>query len=253
MPSSTHAKGVVDAQARSWLLKNPDYTFTRFSTDGAEIFIQQHYPQEPTYLETFRALPNPALKSDFLRYLVLQAEGGIYTDLDTSALQPVGAWIPEEYRGRAKVLAGIEWDQRDEKDLRGMFAYPIQFQQWTLAAAPHHPIFHDLLQHVLDSFQNLTTFYNTTLGNLSLKDQEILMVTGPGAWTGAVWRYIEKHGVTSLSQLSYLKEPTLVEDVLIYPVNAFASGQDHSGAARWFTPKEALMKHQFKGSWRVHS
>ncbi|KAK8080316.1 Initiation-specific alpha-1-6-mannosyltransferase [Apiospora hydei] len=252
MPGNVHAKGLADAQARSWLLLNPDHTFSRFSTDGAEDFLRQHYPQTPFYLDTFRSLPNPALQSDFLRYLVLQAEGGVYTDLDTSTIQPISSWIPEEYRSRAKVLVGIEWDQRDEKDLRGIFAYPVQFQQWTLAATPHHPILEDLVHHVVDSFQNLTKTYNVTLDRLSLSDQEILMATGPGAWTGAVWRYIERHGVTSLRHLSYLQRPTLVEDVLIYPVNAFASGQDHSGAARWFTPKEALMKHHFKGSWRVH-
>ncbi|KAK8109505.1 Initiation-specific alpha-1-6-mannosyltransferase [Apiospora kogelbergensis] len=210
---------------------------TRFGTDGAEDFLRRHYSDEPSYLEVFRGLTNPALKSDFVRYLVLQAEGGVYTDLDITALQPV--------------LVGIEWDQRDEKDLRGIFAYPIQFQQWTLATTPHHPIFEDIIGHVLGSLRNFTKTYNTTLDGLALSDQEILMATGPGAWMGAVWRYIKRHGMAELRHLSYQVKPILVEDVLIYHVNAFASGQDHSAAARWFAAEDALMKHHFKGSWRV--
>lgn len=136
MPSNIDADGISDARVGSWMAMNPDYTYTRLGLDGATEFIRRKYPSRQRYLETFQALQNPALKSDFLRYLVLLAEGGVYTDLDTTALQPVHSWVPEQYRTQARVLVGIEWDQRDGTDLLGTFRYPVQFQQWTLAAAP---------------------------------------------------------------------------------------------------------------------
>ncbi|KAH6646118.1 nucleotide-diphospho-sugar transferase [Truncatella angustata] len=239
MPNTIHAKGISNAQTRSWLLMNPDYTYTRFGSDGAVEFLAKHYSGTP-YLKTFNKLQNPALKSDFLRYLLLFAEGGVYSDLDTTIIHPVDDWIPEQYRTRAKVLAGIEWDQRDEKDLRDEYAYPVQFQQWTLATVPGHPIFEDITEHIMASLQNYTMAYDTTLSELKLSDREILRATGPGAWTGAVWRYIQVCGVTDLRDLSYMTEPTLFGDLLVFPVNGFGSGQDHSGSARWFTPKDAL-------------
>lgn len=105
MPSNVAAKGVADTQARSWLLINPDHTMTRFGTDGAEDFLRRHYSDEPSYLEVFRGLTNPALKSDFVRYLVQQAEGGVYTDLDTTALQPAGGWIPKSAKTAPRSLS----------------------------------------------------------------------------------------------------------------------------------------------------
>ncbi|KAJ9156913.1 hypothetical protein NKR19_g4034 [Coniochaeta hoffmannii] len=42
---------------------------------------------------TFRALINPALKSDLLRYLLLSARGGTYSDVDTKPLVPLDLWL----------------------------------------------------------------------------------------------------------------------------------------------------------------
>lgn len=256
MPSNIDADGISDTRVGSWMLLNPDYTYTRLGLDGATEFIRRQYPDRLQYLETFQALQNPALKSDFLRYLVLLTEGGVYTDLDTTALQPVHRWVPERYRTQARVLAGIEWDQRDETDLSGVmttFRYPVQFQQWTLAAAPGHPILADMVEHILLSLDGLTAQHDTELAQLQLQDQEILEATGPVAWTAAVWKYIRQldPSLTTLRNLSNMQQPTLYGDVLVFPVNSFASGQEHSGSARWRTPPDSLVKHHFAASWRV--
>ncbi|KAK8073202.1 alpha-mannosyltransferase och1 [Apiospora phragmitis] len=252
MPESIPASGIRrEAHTLSWLRQNPHYTYTRLGTDDAREFIQTHYADRPEYLETYEALQNPALKSDLLRYLLLAAVGGVYSDLDTKALKPIDDWVPEPYKPHARLLVGFEWDQRDEKAPK-WFTYPIQFQQWTIAAAPGHPLLHGMLDYVFVQLQNLTSVHNTTLDSLQFTDEEIWTATGPRAWTETIWRYLRDHeGLGNLTDLSRLQEPRLLGDVLVYPINAFGSGQIHSGSYRWLTPKDGLVKHYFDGSWRV--
>lgn len=59
------------------------------SSDGANAFAQKHYADRPEILEAFLSLKVPVLKSDLLRYMVLESEGGVYSDLDTVAIKPV--------------------------------------------------------------------------------------------------------------------------------------------------------------------
>ncbi|KAK8086707.1 hypothetical protein PG994_001681 [Apiospora phragmitis] len=254
MPDSVHATGIWEAHDHSWLHMNPDYTYTRIGTEGALAFIDEHFPGRSDILETFRDMQNPGMKSDFLRYLVLLADGGIYTDTDTTAVKPINKWVPQQYRDRAKILIGMEWDIRDEEDQK-WFVYPIQFAQWTIAATPRHPIMEDLVNSVLRSIQLLTAKYNTTIDKLDLSNQELVDTTGPTAWTSAVWRHmqVQEPGLTDMRNLSFLQVPKLYGDVLLFPINSFGSGQAHSGSSTsWWLPKGALVKHHWQGSWRTH-
>lgn len=53
--------------------------------------------------------------------------------------------------------------------------------------------------------------------------------------------------------ISDLDEPKLLGDVLILPISAFASGQDHSGSKPWGND-EQLMSHHFLGfqGWKAN-
>ena len=52
-----------------------------------------------------------------------------------------------------------------------------------------------------------------------------------------------------MGNLTGLKSPRLFGDVLVLPIDAFASGVPHSGASP-FGSGEAFVTHQFQGSWR---
>ncbi|KAK8094225.1 Initiation-specific alpha-1-6-mannosyltransferase 2 [Apiospora hydei] len=254
VPDSVHAKGIWEAHDHSWLHMNPDYTYTRISTEGALAFIDEHFPGRSDILETFRDIQNPGMKSDLLRYLVLLADGGIYTDMDTTAVRPINEWVPKQYRDSARILVGIERDIRDEEDQK-WFVYPIQFAQWTIGATPHHPIMEDLVDSVLRSIQLDTEKYKTTVDKLDLSNQELVDTTGPTVWTSAVWRHMQEQepGLTDMRNLSFLQEPTLYGDVLLFPINSFGSGQAHSGSlTSWQPTEDVLVKYHRHGSWRTH-
>jgi len=238
--------------APSWLALNPDYAFTLVDEPGGDHFVRTHFAHDPRILAAFERMPNVGMKSDLLRYLLLAAEGGVYTDTDTVALKPIDAWIPAEFRDKAKVVVGIEFDRRDG----GAWAdinHWVQFCQWTIAAAPGHPMFMKMVERVIESLGDLSREHNTQVDRLKPSSFEVMNSTGPAAWTDVVFDQLKEFepGLSDTKDLSGMTGPRLFGDVLVLAVNGFGMGQEHSGSVNdGSTPEEALVKHLFRGSWR---
>ncbi|KAH6645613.1 hypothetical protein BKA67DRAFT_595865 [Truncatella angustata] len=199
--SPLDAKNLVDTP--SWL--------------EADDFVNAHFSGDAKVLEAWRALKDPAVKSDLLRYLMLFIEGGISTDVNTEALKPIDVWVPETYRDRARVVIGIEWDQLDGG---------------TLAAKRM-----------------------TTLNSLDLSSVEVMMSSGPASWTDVVLEQLKEMdlNVTGVADFSGMKPtgPRLYGDILILTIDGFGMWQLHSNSTHDGTiPEAALLKHKFRGSWR---
>ena len=98
------------------------------------------------------------------------------------------------------------------------------------------------------------------LGAYTVKD--ILEVTGPGMWTDAVMDAMDaninarasgdaKGGEgPSWRVFTGLKSPEVVGNILVLPVNYFASGQRHSGAGLFDVP-EACVNHLARRTWKM--
>ena len=236
----------------TWLANNPDYAYTLIGPKGADRFVDTHFASYPRIVESFHMLKNPGLKSDLLRYLVLHVHGGVYTDTDTVALKPVDDWVPPFLRPFARLIVGIEFDQLDGAGWADIY-YPLQFCQWTIAAAPGHPVFLAMVEQALDSLDRLTTKYNTTLAALKPSSFEVMNSTGPAAWTMAVFGELRKANpdLTTVRNLSGITVPAFHGDIMVLPIDGFGMGQPHSRSTNdGTTPGNALVKHMFHGSWR---
>ena len=78
---------------------------------SGDAYVKEHFAHRPDIMDTFLALPFPILKADFLRYLLLFNEGGIYFDLDVSCEgPPIHDWVPEQYKKDAGLVVGWEFD-----------------------------------------------------------------------------------------------------------------------------------------------
>lgn len=107
--------------SRSWLAQNPGYQYNLLGAAAADEFVRAHFRQShPAVVNLYEALRNPSMKTDLLRYLVLFAEGGVYSDLDTWAFQPVDRWVPRALLqqqqqgglgGQVRAIVGLEFDQ----------------------------------------------------------------------------------------------------------------------------------------------
>lgn len=124
----------------------------------------------------WRLLPRdtlPILKYDFWRLLVLALQGGVYTDADTTPLQPISAWptgvvdlTPAGLQGQASndglanegdtngpsLVVGIEWTSEtlQRNKYNPLHDRRVGVVQWTFGAAPGHPVMLDSIRRVIE-------------------------------------------------------------------------------------------------------
>ncbi|KAM0237036.1 hypothetical protein ACHAP5_009134 [Fusarium lateritium] len=228
---------------------------TLVGKNGADEFVQRHFANEPTIVEAYHKAPNVGMKSDLLRYLILEVEGGIYTDTDTIAIKPIDEWVPPELQGQVGLIVGIEFDRRNG----GAWAdipHWLQFCQWTIAATPGHPVFRKMVDRVITSMEDLSLKHNVTVEQLKPSSFEVMNSTGPAAWTDVVFEQLQEYDPTlnTTKDLSFMTEPKLYGDILVLTIDGFGMGQVHSHSTHdGSIPEAALMKHRFRGSWRGNS
>lgn len=114
----------------SWLACNPDWQYTLVGTEGASRFVRQHFSHDERILNVHFGLRNHGAQSDFMRYLLLLVEGGVYSDTDVTCIKPIDEWIPSRWRQQVRAVVGIEGDSRGEGVIGGML-WDVQFGQWT--------------------------------------------------------------------------------------------------------------------------
>ncbi|CAG9946047.1 unnamed protein product [Clonostachys rosea f. rosea IK726] len=237
---------------KSWLARNIDYEYTLMSTKKSDEFVQKHYADEPRLLEIYTNLHNTGMKSDLLRYLILNVEGGVYADIDTVALQPVDAWVPDHLLGNIRLVVGPEFDQLDGPRWDGM-AHFVQFGQWTIAAAAGHPVFRKLIDRALQAIEDLLEAYEVPIEDFRPHSHiEVVNSTGPIAFTELVFKHMQSFdpALKDTKALSTMKEPLVFGDTLVLTIDGFGMGQQHSGSTNDGTiPKDAFVSHNFGGTW----
>ncbi|KAM4059701.1 glycosyltransferase sugar-binding containing DXD motif domain-containing protein [Hirsutella rhossiliensis] len=97
----------------SWLALNRGYEYRLLGAAEGEALISRYFGTDGDEVQVYNQLQSSGMKSDLLRYLVLAAEGGVYTDIDTEALHPIDSWIPPQFRSKTRVIVGIEFDRLD--------------------------------------------------------------------------------------------------------------------------------------------
>lgn len=153
-------------------------------------------------------------------------------------------------------VIGIEYDDTTYP----IFVRPLSFSQWTLMAKPRHAILERAVQRVLSNLEFIARQKKAGgVGDVLLEMRETLEATGPGMMSDVVMEVLrdqigttgssgEEDVVVDWGMFQGLREPMLVGDVLILPINGFGSGQkhSHSGVEGW---GRMLVRHHFGRSW----
>lgn len=167
----------------AWKRLYSDWDIHYYSDAAVYRFFERHFP------EFFLDLPNiqlGAVLADVFRYGVLYVHGGMYTDIDTVPLKK----IPEEWLQSSCIL-GYEY-QPDK--FPEMFRNPYRehpfFCQWTMLAAPRHPLFEEALSVAFDKLR-ACNFHLETPG-------DVLETTGPLHLTSLVEKTKETSGLLIL-------------------------------------------------------
>ena len=236
-----------------WPTTNQDFSYMVISTEGGTDFARKHYATRPEILDPYLQLRLPILRADLLRYMLLESEGGIYSDLDSFPLHPFSEWVPQQYKGDVNFIVGIEYDQGNQDPYPGM-SEPLQFCQWTIASAPGHPIMRAAVTHVVESLKSFARTNGTEIADLNLEDDDVIKVTGPKIWTSVIMETLADLTGEPVDHRNFtgITEPKLLADVLVLPINGFGTGQEHSNSTRidGYTNPDAMVQHLWKGTWK---
>lgn len=243
--------GGLDQALWTWISKNPNHSHILMRDEGANAFVRNHYSKRTDILNIFLELKVPVLRSDLLRYMILESEGGIYSDLDTTAERPIEEWIPDKFKPKTRAVVGIEYDQLDAENLWPGLSLKVQFCQWTLASSKGHPLMTKIVEKVAHSIQTLAQTKNTAIQNLEPTDHEVTQTTGPVIWTTTVFEGLSDAvgRKVTFRDITNITEPHLFGDILVVPINGFGTGQEHSNS-NVRGAEDALVRHQFKGAWK---
>lgn len=236
----------------SWSEKHPGFVHEVITDSVAVHLIRHLYSSVPNVIEAYTALPEPVLKADFFRYLILLARGGIYSDIDTQALKPATEWVPAEVpRSSYGLVVGIEADP-DRPDWQEWYSRRIQFCQWTIQSKPGHPVLRDIVATITEE-----TLKAQAEGRLTSKKllKSIVEFTGPALWTDRIFDFFNNpeyfdmstsKGNITWKQFTGITQAKKVGDVVVLPITSFSPGVGQMGAGTE-DDEMAFVKHNFEG------
>lgn len=246
-------------QEASWTELHPGFVHEVITDQVAVHLMRLLYASVPEVIEAYNALPEPVLKADFFRYLILFARGGIYSDIDTFAIRSALEWIPDSVpRESIGLVVGIEADP-DRPDWQDWYSRRIQFCQWTIQSKPGHPVLRDIVTRITEE-----TLRRKKEGVFVTKEKSVMEFTGPAVWTDTIFDYfndpryfdVEKSSA-NITYLNFtgIEAPKKVGDVVVLPITSFSPGVKQMGAKDYDDPM-AFVKHDFEGTlfyWGPHT
>ncbi|KAK4450621.1 glycosyltransferase [Podospora aff. communis PSN243] len=238
-------------EAEAWTSLNPNHTYTLLDQHTGAAFVRSHFTHtNPDLAELYRTLPDVGMKSDILRYLVLDIEGGAYSDIGTVPLKPISDWVPASLQDKVKLVVGVMSNPGEGSKWKNT-THQVHFCQWTIAAAPGHPVFGKMVARLQESIADLTERYRLPVAELSPTREDVMNSTGAVAWTEVIMEVLKGYDETlQLEDLAHVTELKLVGNVLMLPPSAFASGRGSSNATSESVPEAALVKHPHRANIR---
>ena len=252
----TPASGDFDEAFRpseaSWSELHPSFVHEVITDSVAVHLIGHFYATIPEVVEAYNSLPEPVLKADFFRYLILLARGGIYSDIDTTALKSAVEWVPAEVpRSTYGLVVGIEADP-DRLDWHDWYSRRIQFCQWTIQSKSGHPVLVDIVAAITEE-----TLRRKRVGELDKKHMKsVVEFTGPAIWTDIIFKFFNNaeyfdmstsKGNITWKQFTGITQAKKVGDVVVLPITSFSPGVGQMGAGEEDDPM-AFVKHAFEGT-----
>lgn len=243
---------VKEETITSYVTQSPSTQYVILDWQGADALVDHVtavYPGYKRVRSLYDAMTRTVVRADFLRFLVLALEGGVYTDADTKMVRPLKDWVPDEFKASTKLIVGLEADALDEPKLISGTTYRVQLCQWTMAGAPGHPVFWKMVDRILDKVAERVALHRE-----GFSGKDVLKMGGPAGWTEIIYEHVRQTTGQTMTweNLTGIQEPKLFGDVLILPIDAFATGAPHSGASKMndYTD-QTLVLHSFRGDWKA--
>ncbi len=239
---------------QTWANLNPDWEHQVLTDEVMESYVQSHFHEaQPAMEELYFEVNDYILRSDLIRYFVMLADGGVYSDLDVGCEKPISSWVPKQFENKAGILLGVEVDNKFGPDGRTFTNGEDLFElvNWTIMSKPYQPFMWFLVRRVMENIKRLAASRNQAVSEMIPTIPEVLVTTGPAALTTAFFDYASNLTGTNVTYKNFTKltEPKIIGEVVILPIQAFGAGHQ----VKWAGLKEdgsQLVHHYFAGSWK---
>jgi hypothetical protein len=120
----------------SWHQLNPGINVVTQDDAAADRCVFHIFGEE--FFQAYTALPMVVMKTDIWRYAMLYAFGGVYSDIDVAAVQPLHRWLPPQ-------PDGLDWPPNndatiaptwDDCNLITGLEVDVAFNQWVRLLCP---------------------------------------------------------------------------------------------------------------------
>lgn len=159
------------------LLHNPEYELIFFTDEDVDRFLCANFPELSPY---FFGLKSGAARIDVWRMLTIERYGGVYLDVDMSALEhlPIGR--------QDSVVSGLMCWSHVVPQIKG------GLEHWALAFRPHHPLIQTTIQIITENLRDPSNTHVAGQSESKVEDSFIIRLTGPVPYQRALHQLLRK-------------------------------------------------------------
>lgn len=167
----------------------------RFYTDDDIIHYIKTYFDERTLMAYQKINPvYGAGRADLFRYLVLYREGGVYLDIKSTCIYPLDDVIKDD-----DVFVTAHWQNDKGQIWENAGIYQCltelglqygEYQQWFIICEKNSPIMKHIIDYIINNILNYRAWH---YGLKSYGKRGVLFVTGPVAYSKAIWQVKDKY------------------------------------------------------------
>ena len=225
---------------KTWTDLNKGYQHELLTDELIAGYVKEHFhAKNPDIEETFLQAKDFVLQLDLIKYMVLWAEGGVYSDLDVACVHPVREWVPQRFIDKAGILLGVQVEQKAGDDWNDEEEF--QLADWTIMSKPNQPFLWFLYQRFTENIKKLAA--EQVVSGQDSRPYNVTDVTGRKALTKAFLAYATSVTATKVTADNFtdVAEPTLFGEILVLPVQAFASSHRN---------RREFVHHYEAGTWK---
>ena len=222
---------------KTWKELNSGYQHNLLTDELIVRYVRDHFhAKNPDIEETFLQAKDFVLQLDLIKYMVLWAEGGVYSDLDVACVQSIGQWVPSRFMDKAGIVLGVQREQN-----AGNAEDSFELVDWTIMSKPNQPFLWFLYQRFTENIKRLAAGQVGTMTDS--RPYNVSDVTGRKALTQAFLAYVTSVTATKVTADNFTEvaEPTMFGEILVLPVQSFASSHRN---------RRELVHHYEAGSWK---
>ncbi|OOF98791.1 glycosyltransferase family 32 protein, partial [Aspergillus carbonarius ITEM 5010] len=232
---------ISESYISTWTTLNPTLRHEILSDASSAAYVDSAYKETwPSIASLYHSIQVPIVKADLLRLLILYADGGIWSDLDVGCELSIHNWgvlgLGEATKNEIDMIVGLEFDG-------------WQFASWTVLSRAGSMHMKAAIEYVAGQLEGIAERNNVTVDGVTMEMiPDVVDASGPQALTLAVLGSLSR-GLgerVGRENITGVREPRLLGDVLVLPQAAFAARQ--GGYPTDQGPY--LVSHHYAGSWK---